>query len=309
MRFHDDPVIDRIFRDIAEDNTSGASVLFQQTFALFPRMAELLEKQGKQQIKPFLQDIVRILVSLQPGMAPFVHLARYIENFVNGKFQKKVIINAFRAFPLAAERLIEKQKRSILKTASQELGNCRRLLTHSRSSLVERFLRSWLAEDEKREIFATESRPIREGIQLLEALQDLPNRKICLVDDARGLALTKVDAVVIGSDRICETKMLNKIGTYALAVLAREKGVPVYVLADGSKLIPTKMCRRKERMHPADEVINPRKGIKVMNYYFEEVPNDFFRFITADGVLDASEIRARFQQGKWEMFCFEEREG
>ncbi|MDQ7063628.1 MAG: hypothetical protein Q9P90_05200 [candidate division KSB1 bacterium] len=305
MRLHPDPVIDRIFQSIAKDNVSGASVLFKRAFELFPRMAEILSQQEDRELKPFLQDVAKKLVDLQPGMAPFVHLARYIDNFTSGKFDKNVIMNAFRAFPLAADRLIEKQKRAIVKTALNETAGMRRILTHSRSSLVERFLREWLGADRKREVFATESRPVGEGVQLLEALQELPNRKTLLVDDARSLIMPKIDAVVIGADRICEQNLLNKIGTLALALLAREMNKPVFVLADGSKMIPAKLCQHKERFHPPEEIQLKANRFEIMNLYFEEVPNSFFRFITADGVANARDIRAHFRQGRWEMFCFE----
>jgi methylthioribose-1-phosphate isomerase len=60
-----------------------------------------------------------------------------------------------------------------------------------------------------------------------------------MADGAAGSLLRKgqVDCVIFGADRICANgDVINKIGSYPLAVCARENGIPVYVVAPLSTL-------------------------------------------------------------------------
>jgi methylthioribose-1-phosphate isomerase len=96
-----------------------------------------------------------------------------------------------------------------------------------------------------------------------------------------------VDAVVVGADRIAANgDVANKIGTYTVAVLARENGVPFYVAAptstidlqtpDGS-LIPIEERASEEITHHAGRRLAP-EGVGVRNPAFDVTPH---RFVTA----------------------------
>src|SRR3990172_3438908 len=85
------------------------------------------------------------------------------------------------------------------------------------------------------DVIATETRPLGQGARLtaweLERA-GIPHRVI--VDGAAGwlMAQGEVDLVITGADRIAANgDVANKIGTYALAVLARAHGIPFYVAA------------------------------------------------------------------------------
>jgi len=90
------------------------------------------------------------------------------------------------------------------------------------------------------EVIADETRPLLQGGRLTawECQQrGIPVTVQC--DGAAGftLARRKIDAVLVGSDRIVANgDVANKIGTYPLAVLARRHGVPFYVVAPYSTL-------------------------------------------------------------------------
>ncbi len=85
------------------------------------------------------------------------------------------------------------------------------------------------------EVFATETRPLRQGARLtVWELQQAGIPVTLLVDAAAAAALAagKVDAVVVGADRIAANgDTANKIGTFALALAAQHAGVPFYVAA------------------------------------------------------------------------------
>src|SRR4026208_355139 len=101
----------------------------------------------------------------------------------------------------------------------------------------------------------------------------------------------KVDAVVVGADRIAANgDTANKIGTYMVAVLAREHGVPFYVaaplttldlsLASGDQ-IPIEERDSTEITHIREHQLGP-DGVKVHNPAFDITPNNLIAAIITD---------------------------
>jgi methylthioribose-1-phosphate isomerase len=91
-------------------------------------------------------------------------------------------------------------------------------------------------------LWVDETRPVMQGSRLTawECVRDgIPHRLIADVAAASLMGRGQVDLVVTGADRIAANgDTANKIGTYALAVLARHHGVPFYVAAPFSTIDP-----------------------------------------------------------------------
>jgi methylthioribose-1-phosphate isomerase len=110
-----------------------------------------------------------------------------------------------------------------------------------------------------------------------------------IVDSAAGLFMRKgmVDLVITGADRIAANgDAANKIGTYQLAVLARENSIPFYVAAPLSSIdiatrdgdmIPMEERAPEEITRIKGRLIGPR-GVKALNPAFDITPA---RYITA----------------------------
>lgn len=141
------------------------------------------------------------------------------------------------------------------------------------------------------EVVATETRPLMQGARLTAwELMDAGIPVTVVTDSAAGPALAagRADVVVVGCDRVARNgDVANKIGTYALAVLARANGVPFYVagpmssfdpvLADGASILI------EER--GADE-LQVGDGVDVWNPAFDVTPAELVTaFITDVGVL------------------------
>jgi len=140
------------------------------------------------------------------------------------------------------------------------------------------------------EVFADETRPFWQGARLTawELQQDdIPVTVIC--DNMAGYLMQqgKVDAVIVGADRIAANgDVANKIGTYTVAVLAKEHGIPFYVaaplstidltLSDGS-LIPIEQRDAREVTHCGEVQLAP-SGVDVYNPAFDVTPS---RLVTA----------------------------
>ena len=143
-------------------------------------------------------------------------------------------------------------------------------------------------------VIADETRPFLQGLRLTAwelAKDDIPVTVI--TDNMAGHVMKsgKVDAVVVGADRIAANgDTANKIGTYMVAVLAREHGVPFYVaaplttldltLASGDE-IPIEERDSKEVTHIRDYQLAP-DGIDVHNPAFDVTPHQFITAIITD---------------------------
>ena len=107
----------------------------------------------------------------------------------------------------------------------------------------------------------------------------------------------KIGAIVVGADRVAANgDVANKIGTYTVAVLAREHGIPFYVAApistidfacpDGSK-IPIEQRNAKEVTHIAGKQMVP-DGVSVENPAFDVTPAKYVAaIITERGIARA----------------------
>ena len=85
--------------------------------------------------------------------------------------------------------------------------------------------------------------------------------------------------------------VVNKIGSFALALAAREHSVPVYALADRRKFLPAATPALKILEMPPEEVWDaPPKSVTPRNVYFEVVPLELVRgVVVEDEVLGATE--------------------
>ncbi len=149
-------------------------------------------------------------------------------------------------------------------------------------------------------VYADDTRPFLQGSRLTawELMKDgIPTTLIS--DNMAGwmMAKGKINAVITGADRIAANgDTANKIGTYSVAILAREHGIPFYVAApfstvdletpDGSK-IPIEQRASTEVTHLGGKQIAP-DGVQVENPAFDVTPNQYVAaIITERGVARA----------------------
>lgn len=118
------------------------------------------------------------------------------------------------------------------------------ILTHCNVS-GELAMAAKICQQQKKQInfFATETRPYLQGAKLTcWELQKMGADVTLVADNAVGslMADKLVNKVIVGSDRSCANgDFANKIGTYQIAVLAKEFEIPFYVLTQPSNKIPT----------------------------------------------------------------------
>lgn len=165
-------------------------------------------------------------------------------------------------------------------------------------------IRAAVEQGKKIHVYADETRPFLQGARLTawELMKDgIPTTVIS--DNMAGAMMLrgKIGAIVVGADRIAANgDVANKIGTYSVAVLAKEHAIPFYVAApfstidlempDGSQ-IPIEQRNSREVTHIGGRQMVP-DGVQVENPAFDVTPAKYVSaIITERGIA-----RAPFQE-------------
>jgi translation initiation factor eIF-2B subunit alpha len=111
------------------------------------------------------------------------------------------------------------------------------VLTHGRSRVVESILlRAALVERKRFQVYVLEGRPDAGGAKSALSYINAGIPTTVVLDSAMGYIMERVDMVLVGADCVMENGgTVNKIGTFALGVVAKEMGVPLYVAAESYK--------------------------------------------------------------------------
>jgi methylthioribose-1-phosphate isomerase len=166
-------------------------------------------------------------------------------------------------------------------------------------------IRAAKAQARKFNVFVTETRPLLQGARLTawELLQEgIP---VTLITDSMAgcfLHQKKIDCVIVGADRIAANgDVANKIGTYTLAVLAKENKVPFYVAAPTSTIdlsltsgdkIPIEERNPEEVTHIQGVRIAP-EGVRAVNPAFDVTPQRYVTaIITEKGIIGGPYAKA-----------------
>jgi methylthioribose-1-phosphate isomerase len=161
-------------------------------------------------------------------------------------------------------------------------------------------IRSAIARGHKLSVLADETRPYLQGARLTawELMKDnIPTTVLCDNMSAHLMSKGRIQAVIVGADRIAANgDTANKIGTYAVAILAKEHGIPFYVAAPfntidpataSGDLIPIEQRNPREVTHSNGIQMTP-DGVGIENPAFDVTPAKYITaIITERGVLRA----------------------
>jgi methylthioribose-1-phosphate isomerase len=149
-------------------------------------------------------------------------------------------------------------------------------------------IRAAWEEGKKIKVIADETRPLLQGARLTAYELKRDGIPVTLItDNMAGYFMSKglINKVIVGSDRIVQDGVVNKIGTYSVAVLAHEHKIPFYVAAPRSTFdlahkasdVVIEERNPEEVTHIGSVQIAPN-GIKVLNPAFDITP---LKYVTA----------------------------
>ncbi len=167
-------------------------------------------------------------------------------------------------------------------------------------------LRSAWKEGKRINVVATETRPLLQGSRLTtyELLQEgIPVKLI--TDSMIGYMLSNavINKIVVGADRIVSDAVINKIGTYTLAVVAKENFVPFYVAAPESTFDLGRSSKDVVIEERTREEVTKFRGVQVapmdvevFNPAFDITPLKFVSAIISErGILYPKDMQEKFK--------------
>lgn len=168
------------------------------------------------------------------------------------------------------------------------------VMTHCHSSSVLNILRKANESHRVFKVVVSETRPKLQGMKTAKELIGMDIPIYYIVDSAGPFLVSKCDLVIVGADAVRADGVLNKIGTYPIALAAMEAGIPFYVAASKDKLDYDCISEIEDR--PDREIGNPDElevtGGEIENPAFDMTPWKLITgVITESGILGQREIR------------------
>jgi len=277
------------FQDIANDNTSGATELIHKLLALCENCAIGYRLDE-------LREGFSLLETAQMSMPSLHAVLQILKSDFLPKLQEDEETADAISYLTSLEKILSESGDAIARLFAEKFSAPTRIVTISRSSTVMASLYRMHDADHLAKAWVLEARPMTEGHRTIHDLHSKGVDATLLVDAGMCEALANVDCAVVGADSIsADGYLLNKTGTFPLAICCREFGVPLYVLCDSLKFSPQLKERILVEDRPGSELLQPDElnGFDIWNRYFEWTPVDYVaEFITERGIFTPDQLSA-----------------
>ena len=259
---------------LKEDRQQGASELARLALRILAESALHGAAGGVDQLRDLLRRRAEILMGARPSMAPMYNLLQRWQSRL-AELDAPDPEGFRRGAAEAAEALVEASARAVKEAAQHarvQLAGNRTIITHSLSSTVLQVFRQLRGSDTR--VIVTESRPLNEGCSLAAKLSQWGIATELITEAQMGLFVKTADAAIVGADSLlADGSLVNKAGTYLLALAARDQGLSFYTCCESFKLRTPAMGEPElEEMEPAELKAPDMPGVEVRNVYFDITP-------------------------------------
>ncbi len=270
----DESAFEQALARIRDDRVHGAGEIARECLRLMVESARAIDAGSAGALLTLLRARAGRLAACRPSMASVHNLLERWRDQADA-IGEVPVADARTLAAKAARSLIEQSARAAQQAAehlARHLGGGKILLTHSLSSTVialfERLVPLGVSA------IVTESRPLNEGCLLAGRLGGMGVPTTLITDAQMGLFAANADAVVVGADSLsAEGSLVNKAGTYLLALAARDRGLPFYVCCESFKRRPPGMVEPALEEMNGGELGAPRMvGVTAKNVYFDITP-------------------------------------
>lgn len=262
-----------LIEKIRNDREHGASELAHQCLSGIADYARNTNIRDVTTLRDNLVQLARELQRARPTMAPITNLVeRWLAAFA--KAGTGQLDGARAQAVICAQALIAESEQAVERAAAHAadlIGSDKIIITHSLSSTV---VRVFELLGSRTKAIITESRPPAEGRRLAERLSALGIATDFITDQQMGLFVHRADVALVGADAIAvDGSVINKAGTYLLALAAQDRGIPLYVCFESFKRSKLGAADIPLEQHDASEFAPPElPNITPHNIYFDITP-------------------------------------
>lgn len=243
----------------------------------------------------WLDEQYRELINLKPSMASIANAGYNILTPVREAVREGAAPGDLaRLVRGAAEAFISKSERAAATIADRGAGLITpgmTVLTYSYSETVRTILIRARNQGTAFSLCVTEARPLHESYLLAQAALEVGIPTTVAADSALGLLVARADLVLVGADTVeADGTVINKAGTFLLALAARELGKPFYVAAESSKRVPPPEFGYRAILEerPGEELLTTsvpdivRQKAFLLNPFFDRTPAKLITGIIAE---------------------------
>jgi methylthioribose-1-phosphate isomerase len=268
--------------------------------------AQRIEASHKEEFLAELQHITHVLASTRPTAVNLFRAIKRMEAVAQAAEDIPKIKAALVAEAARIHAGEEQATRQISRFGAELMQDGSTILTHCNTGVLATagygtalgVIKAAKEQGKQIRVLATETRPLLQGARLTAWELRQEGIPVTLITDSMAghfISKGEVSCVIVGADRIAANgDVANKIGTYTLAVLARENGIPFYVAAPISSIdlslpsgeqIPIEERSPREVTHIQGVPIAP-EGVEVANPAFDVTPHGYISaIITERGIV------------------------
>ena len=283
-------IVKKIANDIKEMRVQGAVNI---AMAAVRALENLIKKSRAKNKKTFLRELEsagKILIHTRPSAIALPNAVNEYVRRVRKLRGKNIETLKKQALEIGVKIVDESHwaVRKIAKNGARLARNNSTVLIHCHSSTVVEILKEAKRQGKKFTVICTETRPWHQGFISAKQLADFGIRTELIVDSAAMQEMPRVDLVLTGADTITrDKKLVNKIGTSQIALIAKNFRVPMYCAAQKLKFTKKSSGQIELEERNADEILEGKKlpRVKVRNIVFDITPlKDLSGVITENGV-------------------------
>lgn len=295
-------IVEQKLEQISRDQEHGAAFLAREALQV---VALAADESLALDSEAFLKEVARLgcrLILLRPSMSsPIANAVVRAFDEISQEAQIRDTVSSLReATRRITDRLIAVSHENVNRAAEQAcqlVPEKATVLTHSYSETCLLALRACKHKNPR--VYVTESRPLCEGRKTAAALRDDGFDVTLLTDAQAGRFIAETDLVLVGADTVLpDGSVVNKIGTYLIALAANDKDVPFHVVCDTWKFRIEGGVPQLEENSPGEVVPNP-EAMPARNVYFDITPGRLVTsLITGEGEIAPSQVAAKIEKWK-----------
>lgn len=275
--------------EITNNHKDGASQLARRCLQLVAEYGQAIETTQPPTMEVFRAQLfiyIKKLQAARPSMVAIENLLQRLMVSLNNWPQD--LAEAVDYVGEQVQVIIEESNHAVVESAVQmkaliQPGSV--ILTHSISSTIIEVFRQCLHFSVKAII--TESRPGNEGVMLAKQLSDLEIPTQYITDAQMGLFIQQCDIALVGADTVLtDGSLVNKAGTYLLALAAADHHVPFYVCSESHKFSKKSLKDIGLEEKDSKELKPPQlTSVRARNIYFDVTPRSLITgYVTENGI-------------------------
>lgn len=294
---HVQDIISQTAQDIRDMKVRGAGRIARAGADALGAFADGYSGSGLEDFRRDISVASKMILESRPTAVSLwnaLHASvRGLENASTLEEARDLVITNSKVFSERSAKAVE----TIAEIGAKRIEDGDTVMTHCNSSVAVGVIKEAHRQGKEFKVFATESRPWRQGIITVTELAEAGVDVTLIIDSAVRYVMKDVDKVFVGADTITSHgALINKVGTSQLALAAHEARAQFYVCGETYKFSPMTLFGDMVKIEEREtfEVVRPGEipsSVKVFNPVFDSTPAQYIdAIITELGMISPGSV-------------------